>query len=102
MYSLLKPIAIESLQTAFSLYNLIEQAEFDGEKVYNYALAYQVEIKLEQRNTKEECDAAHKHEVVSIAVSWKNSGDGCHKKLLSMAYFPKIKPSLFYAFGIKK
>ena len=53
-YSLSKPIAIDSLQTAFALHDLIEQAEANGEKVNNYALAKQVGIEVEQRNTKEE------------------------------------------------
>ena len=70
-YSLSKPIAIESLQTAFALYDLIEQAETDGEKVNNYALAKQVGIEVAQRNTEEEWDAAYTRRVVSVAVSRK-------------------------------
>ena len=38
-YSLSKPIAIDSLQTAFALYGLVEQAGSNGEKVNNYELA---------------------------------------------------------------
>ena len=59
-YSLSKPIAIDSLQTAFALYDLIEQAETEGTKVNNYALAKQVGIEVEQRNTEEEWDVAYK------------------------------------------
>ena len=36
-YSLSKPIAIESLQTAFAFYDLIEHAEANCEKVNTYA-----------------------------------------------------------------
>ena len=64
-------LAIESLQTAFALYDLIEQAEANGEKVNNYALAKQVGLEVEQRNTEEECDVAYKLRVVSVAVSRK-------------------------------
>ena len=42
------------------LYDLIEQAEANGEKVNNYALAKQVGIEVEQRNTEEEWDVAYK------------------------------------------
>jgi hypothetical protein len=70
-YSLSKPIAIDSLQTAFALYDLIEQAEANGEKVNNFALAKQVGIEVEQRNTEEEWDVAYKRRVVSVAVSRK-------------------------------
>ena len=70
-YSLLKPIAIDSLQTAFALYDLIEQAETEGTKVNNYALAKQVGIEVDQRNTEEEWDVAYKRRVVSVAVSRK-------------------------------
>ena len=70
-YSLSKPIAIESLQTAFALYDLIEQAETEGTKVNNYALAKQVGIEVEQRNTDEEWNVAYKRRVVSVAVSRK-------------------------------
>ena len=65
------PIAIDSLQTAFALYDLIERAEADGTKVNNYALAKQVGIEVEQRNTEEEWDVAYKRRVVSVAVSRK-------------------------------
>jgi len=57
-YSLSKPIAIDSLQAAFKLYGLIEQAAANGEKVNNYALSKQVGIEVEQRNTEEEWDVA--------------------------------------------
>ena len=70
-YSLSKPIAIDSLQTAFALYDLIEQAEIEGTKVNNYALAKQVGIEVEQRNTDEEWNVAYKRRVVSVAVSRK-------------------------------
>lgn len=53
------------------LYDLIEQAEADGEKVNNYALAKEVGIEVEQRNTEEEWDVAYKRRVVSVAVSRK-------------------------------
>jgi len=66
-----KPIAIDSLQTVFALYDLIEQAETDGTKVNNYALAKQICIDVEQRNTEEEWDVAYKRRVVSVAVSRK-------------------------------
>ena len=59
-YSLSKRIAIDSLQTAFALYDLIEQAEANEEKVNNYALAKQVGIEVEQRNTEEQWDIAYK------------------------------------------
>jgi len=70
-YSLSKPIAIDSLQTAFALYDLIEQAESESAKVNNYALAKQVGIEVEQRNIEEEWDVAYKRRVVSVAVSRK-------------------------------
>ena len=70
-YSLSKPIAIDSLQTAFALYDLIEEAEASGKKVNNYELAKVVGIEVEQRNTEEEWDAAYKRRVVSVAVSRK-------------------------------
>ena len=70
-YSLSKPIAIESLQTAFALYDLIKQAETNGDKVNNFDLAKQVGIGVEQRNTEEEWDVAYKRRVVSVAVSRK-------------------------------
>jgi hypothetical protein len=53
------------------LYDLIEQAKTDGTKVNNYALAKQVGIEVEQRNTEEEWDVAYKRRVVSVAVSRK-------------------------------
>ena len=71
LYSLSKPTAIDSLQTAFALYDLIEQAEANSEKVNNYALAKQVGIEVEQRNTEEEWDDANRRRVVSVAVSRK-------------------------------
>ena len=55
----------------FTLYDLFEQAETEGIKVNNYALAKQVGIEVEQRNTEEEWDVAYKRRVVSIAVSRK-------------------------------
>ena len=70
-YSLSKPIAIDSLQTAFALYDLIEQAEVNGRKVNNYALAKLVGIEVEQRNTEEEWDIACKRRIVPVAVSRK-------------------------------
>ena len=70
-YSLSTPIAVDSLQTAFALCDLIEQAEANGEKVNNYALAKQVGIKVKQRNTEEEWDVAYKRRVASVAVSRK-------------------------------
>ncbi|MDC3402010.1 hypothetical protein OA101_03005 [Alphaproteobacteria bacterium] len=70
-YSLSKPMAIDSLQTAFALYDLIEQAEADGTKVNNYALAKQVGIEVEQRDTEEEWNVAYKRRVMSVAVSRK-------------------------------
>ena len=45
--------------------------EYVGEKVNNYALAKQVGIEVEQRNTEEEWDVAYKRRVVSVAVSRK-------------------------------
>ena len=45
--------------------------EANGEKVNNYALAKQVGIEVEQRNTEEEWDVAYKRRVVSVAVSRK-------------------------------
>ena len=59
------------VQTAFALYDLIEQAKADGTKVNNYVLAKQVGIEVEQRNTEEEWDIAYKRRVVSVAVSRK-------------------------------
>jgi len=53
------------------LYDLIEQAEADGTKVNNYALAKQVGIEVEQRDTEEEWDGAYKRRVMSVAVSRK-------------------------------
>jgi len=50
---------------------LIEQAESEGAKVNNYALAKQVGIEVEQRNTEEEWDVSYKRRVVSVAVSRK-------------------------------
>jgi hypothetical protein len=70
-YSLSKPITIDSLQMAFALYDLIEQAERNGENVSNYNLAKQVGLAVEQRNSEEEWDVAYKRRVVSVAVSRK-------------------------------
>lgn len=53
------------------MYDLIKQAEADGAKVNNYAVAKQVGIEVEQRNTEEECDDAYKRRVVSVTVSRK-------------------------------
>ena len=53
------------------MYDLIEQATANGEKVNNYALAKQVGIEVEQRNTEEEWDVAYKRRVVSVAVNRK-------------------------------
>ena len=50
---------------------MIEQAETEGTKVNNYALAKQVGIEVKQRNTEEEWDVAYKRRVVSVAVSRK-------------------------------
>ena len=50
---------------------MIEQAETEGTKVNNYALAKQVGIEVEQRNTEEEWDFAYKRRVLSVAVSGK-------------------------------
>ena len=69
-YSLSKQIT-DSLQTAFALYDLIEQAETEDTKVSNYALAKQVGIEVKQRNTEEEWDIAYERRVVSVAVSRK-------------------------------
>ena len=69
--SLFPILAFESLQTGFALYDLIEEAEANGEKVNNYALAKQVDIEVEQRNAEEEWDVAYKRRVVSVAVSRK-------------------------------
>ena len=52
---------------------MIEQAETDGTKVNNYALAKQVGIEVEQRNAEEEWDVAYKRRVVSVAVSRKKT-----------------------------
>ena len=70
-YSLSKPIAIDSLQTAFALCDLIVTAEAVGEKLNNYALAKQEGIEVEQRNTDEEWDIANKRRVVFVTVSRK-------------------------------
>lgn len=70
-YSLSKPISIKSLETAFRILDWIDEAEANGEKVNNYALAEQVGIEVEQRNTDEEWDIAYKRRVVSVAVSRK-------------------------------
>ena len=53
------------------MYDLIEEAEANGEKVNNYALAKQVDIEVEQRNTEEEWDISYKQRVVSVTVSRK-------------------------------
>jgi hypothetical protein len=50
-YSLSNPIAINSLLTAFALYDLIEQAESNGKRVNDYELAKLVGIEVEQHNT---------------------------------------------------
>ncbi len=47
------------------------RAEANGEKVNNYALAKQVGIGVEQRNTEEEWDTAYKQREVSVAVNRK-------------------------------
>jgi hypothetical protein len=70
-YSLSKPITIDSLQMASALYDLIEQAERNGENVSDYNLAKQVGLAVEQRNSEEEWDVAYKRRVVSVAVSRK-------------------------------
>jgi hypothetical protein len=56
---------------AFALYDLIDEAERNGEKVNNYDLAKQVGLEVEQRNIEEEWDVAYKRRVVSVAVSRK-------------------------------
>lgn len=76
LYQLRKCVCVESLtllrvEQKSPLYDLIEQAEGNGEKVSNYALAKKVGIEVEQRNTEEEWDVACKRRVVSIAVSRK-------------------------------
>jgi len=53
------------------LYDLIEQAESNGEKVNNYNLAKQVGLEVEQRNVEEEWAVAYKRRVVSVDVSRK-------------------------------
>ena len=53
------------------MYDLIEQAESNGEKVNNYNLAKQVGLEVEQRNVEEEWAVAYKRRVVSVAVSRK-------------------------------
>jgi len=53
------------------LYDLIKQAEANGEKANNNALAKQVGIEVKQRNTEEEWDDAYERRVVSVAVSRK-------------------------------
>ena len=50
---------------------MIDQARANGTKVNNYALAKQVGIEVEQRNTDEEWNVAYKRRVVSVAVSRK-------------------------------
>ena len=60
------------------------RAEANGEKVNNYALAKQVGIEVEQRNTEEEWDVAYKRRVVSVAVSRK-------KKVAVDAIFNVVK-----------
>ena len=69
-YSLSKSIAIESLQTAFALYDLIEDAKTNGDKVNNYDLARKVGIEVEQRNTDNWVEGCRRR-VVSVAVSRK-------------------------------
>ena len=87
-YSLSKPIGIDSLQTAFGLYDLIEQAETDGTKVNNYELAKLVGIEVEQRNTEEEWDVAYKRRVVSVAVSRKKKVAMDATKSVVNGFFP--------------
>ena len=87
-YSLSKPIAIDSLQTAFVLYDLIEQAETEGTKANNYALAKQVGIEVEQRNTDEEWNVAYKRRVVSVAVSRKKKVAIDAIKFVAKGVFP--------------
>ena len=53
------------------MYDLIEQAESNGEKVNNYNLAKQVGLEVEQRNVEEEWAVAYKRRVVSVDVSRK-------------------------------
>ena len=87
-YGLLKPIAIDSLQIAFALYHLIEQADADGEKVNNCALAKQVCIEVEQRNFEEEWDIGFKRKVVSVADSRKKKVAVGAIKLVVNGVFP--------------
>ncbi len=72
-YILSKPITIDSLQMAFALYDLIEEAERNGEKENNYNLAKQVGLKVEHRTLDNEGGGEHDYErrVVSVAVSRK-------------------------------
>ena len=70
------------------MYDLIEQAEANGEKVNNYALAKQVGIEVEQRNTEEEWDIAYKRRVVSVAVSRKKKVAVDAIKRASCGVFP--------------
>ena len=53
------------------MHDLIDEAEADGTKVNNYALAKQEGIGVEQRNTQEEWDISYKRRIVSVAVSRK-------------------------------
>ena len=57
-------------------------------KVNNYALAKQVGIEVEQRNTEEEWDAAYKRRVVSVAVSRKKKVAVDAKKSVANGVFP--------------
>ena len=54
----------------------------------NYALAKQVGIEVEQRNTEEEWDVAYKRRVVSVAVSRKKKVAVDAVKSVINAFFP--------------
>ena len=72
-YSLSKPIAIDSLKTAFALYDLIKQAAASGKKIKNFDLAEEVGIQVQQQTLDDMgfWEEGYERRVVSVAVSRK-------------------------------
>ncbi len=68
----------------------------------NYALAKQVGIEVEQRNTEEEWDVAFKRRVVSVAVSRKKKVAVDAIKLVVNGIFMYYKNVIQYVFLISK
>jgi hypothetical protein len=70
-YSLSRPTSIGTLQTAFTLLELVTQAEQAKEAPSNFDLAKQIGLEVTQRSSDQVWNAAYQRRVVSVAVSRK-------------------------------